>query len=249
MKRTDHGRIEYPQGISASDRRLCRRIIAAVASHAINYQNILVGCSTGLDSTVLAHALAQAVKIQPYSLDNLPIRRGLIYVNHNLRPEEIQKEIEHLFKLQGDLRYHYAKIGSVDISGPGNIQDKAREARYSCIAEAMISEKTPNSAVFIAHHANDVAETKLFQIITGRKVSGISWRMVWDNVVFIRPLLEFSRADLEKYQEIWDLEYCEDSSNEGDKYSRNKIRHHLIPWIEENINPGIIRTLSKEPLE
>ena len=129
-------------------------------------------------------------------------------------------------------------------SGP-SLQDRARYARYKALAE--LAPKF--SVVMTAHNLNDNAETKLYQFLKGQKANGIpSFRRldstdVLSHVYLSRPLLQFSRKDIEVYARCFRLKWCEDSSNKTDHYARNKIRHHLIPWIETNINSGIIKML------
>jgi tRNA(Ile)-lysidine synthase len=52
-----------------------------------------------------------------------------------------------------------------------------------------------------------------------------------------------TRESIERYAKIWNLSWSEDSSNCKDKYTRNRIRNELIPWIKENVNAGIVKTL------
>jgi tRNA(Ile)-lysidine synthase len=104
-------------------------------------------------------------------------------------------------------------------------------------------------AVFTAHNANDDAETKLFQFLRGRKEQpGIPTTRKLNetsSVLLVRPLLNFSRKDLERYARCFALTWCEDASNATDDYTRNKLRHHLIPWVETHVNPGFVNMLNK----
>ena len=104
--------------------------------------------------------------------------------------------------------------------------------------------------VLLAHHANDVAESRLFQFLTGRDTGGIREDFVQRDeeseqyVIFKRPLLSFTKEDLVRYAEAWGLVWCEDRSNSTNKYTRNWIRNKLIPLIEKDLNPGIVKMLS-----
>ena len=249
--RTDVGRVEYPQGISAQERRFCRRIYGAInapywALRDEDPPDIIVACSGGLDSTVLAHAFAMAKTIQPGSP---AIVKHLAYVNHNLRPkEEIDKDIAHVMALGDKLNYKSTDI--VDVNVPeGNVQAEARETRYDSLVKLALAWNS--DTVLLAHHANDVAETKLWQFLTGRYVDGIPLihsrrdTRTLRNVHFQRPLIEFTREELLDYARIWKLDWVEDSSNASRKYARNRIRNELIPWIEKEINPGIVKMLAK----
>jgi tRNA(Ile)-lysidine synthase len=252
--RTDVGKIEYPKGISAQERRFCRRIYSAInapmwrGTPDDNYPDVIVACSGGLDSTVLAHAFAMAKIISPDVYDR-PVLKRLAYVNHNLRPqEEIDRDIAHVKKLGQALGYSTTDI--IDVQVPkGNVQAEAREVRYDSLVT--LARAWGSNTVLLGHHANDVAETKLWQFITGRYVDGISPISVRpleegsSGVYFQRPLIEFTREELYDYAKIWQLDWVEDSSNASRKYARNRIRQELIPWIENEINPGVVKMLAK----
>jgi tRNA(Ile)-lysidine synthase len=245
--RTDKGKISWPKRISSADRRFCRGIYGSLEFFyrcVPTYRerigclplvtNFAIACSAGLDSTVLAHAHAQARTLMGESLRN----DLLVYVNHNLRPpEEIDTDIQHVRGLSS-LGYSVQDINVV--IEPGNIQAQASAARYEALAK-----EAQTRTVLLAHHANDVAETKLWQFLTGREPNGISEFLTRHRVMFARPLLPFTREDLEKYARIWDLSWHEDSTNQTNKYARNRIRQELIPWIEKEINPGIVKMLSR----
>lgn len=255
MRRTDKGKVIYPKGISAEGRRFCRDIynhmvrfyqVVIPQRRAVvglnNSDTFLIACSGGLDSTVLAHAHAQVCTLLDWKLGKIA------YVNHNLRPPaEIIAETAQVLRLADDFGYepHYPVI---EVPDEGNIQALARERRYDVLAS--IARKSEPDNILTAHHANDVAETKLWQFLTGRPVAGITEGMVWGkdaatSVFIARPLLPFTREELMKYASIWDLKWAEDSSNETNKYARNRIRQELIPWIEKELNPGIVKMLAK----
>lgn len=261
MRRTDKGKVVYPKGISAEDRRFCRDIY----NHMIEFYKIvvpqnltrvgfqksdtyLIACSGGLDSTVLAHAHAHTCTLLGWPLGKI------VYVNHNLRPDkEIIAEIAQVMELAHDLGYD-PQHPLIEIPDEGNVQALARERRYDVLASIARKSQDEHSTVpdniLTAHHANDVAETKLWQFLTGRPVVGITEVMVWgrdaaESVFVARPLLPFTREDLSRYASIWGLKWAEDSSNGSSKYARNRIRQELIPWIEKELNPGIVKMLAK----
>jgi len=250
--RTDDGKITYPKGISAQDRRFCRNVYDAIndtwlqGTAVRSTERIIVACSSGLDSTVLAHAFAMAKTIESCCYEK-PVEKHLVYINHQLRPQyEIENDIGHVTTL-GDYLGYQTHLLKIDVP-PGNVQAQAREARY--IALTNFAEREYSHNVLLGHHANDVAETKLWQFLTGREVTGIPDQAVrkssaggW-SVYFHRPLIHFTRKDLERYLAIWNLSWQEDSTNTTLKYARNRIRQELIPWIEKEVNPGIVKMLS-----
>lgn len=257
FRRTDEGKVLWPQGISSEDRRFCRDIYASLINHDIGRlpstyaqaglkqgNNTIIGCSGGLDSTVLAHAYVQRTIIRPRLNDKL-ISTTLIYIDHNLRSrDEIDLDIQQVNYLAKslDVKSDIVKIKVQD----GNVQSQAREARYDAMVR--VASQSSSASVYLAHHINDVAETKLWQFLTGRQVVGINRTFIRNNIIFSRPLLDFTREDLLRYAGIWNLNWHEDYTNSTDKYARNRIRHELIPWIEKEINPGIIKMLGKSNL-
>lgn len=251
MRKTDVGKIIYPTGLSVAQRRRARSIITAIASTFDEAQVIVVACSGGIDSTVLTHALSQALRIRPTNKLGQNIVGTACYINHNLRPEENKIEIEHVTQLNSNLSFNTPpQNGSIGY-GPG-IQMRAREIRYNLLHNVVLNyaEKynsdSNGTRLWTAHSANDQAETKLYQFIKGIKPVGIRRKYKvkpLNKFSLERPLLDFTREDIEEYAKCFGLTWCEDSSNKTENYSRNKIRHSLIPWIKENINAGIVNSM------
>jgi tRNA(Ile)-lysidine synthetase-like protein len=248
----DHQPILYCQGLSVSDRRLCRRIIVAVRQAGNDSCIRVVACSGGIDSTVLVHALGQGLRIQPYNSSGQRIEASAVYINHNLRKEEVLAEDKHVRDLTSQhLTFQIPSI-QLQIGYEPGIQERARNARYQALVElgqTLLSDPTRQSAevaIFTGHTKNDQVETRLMSFLKGRASSGIPHhRTLSAGIVVHRPLLGVSRAEIQRYAQCFRLTWCEDSSNSLDGYTRNKIRHHLVPWIEQHINPGLTKTLGK----
>lgn len=255
IKRTDVGRIQYPQGLPLSDRRHCRRMIVAVAESLKQCEHAVVSCSAGIDSTVLVHATGQAIRIQPQNEAGRVTKATAVYLNHLLRPNEVSKEVDHVEKLSQEYLSYVTPAITLDVKKGVGLQERARDARYEALellVRKLQNEESQTIHIMTAHNSNDDAETKIFQFLKGKKALGISAAQSFrslDRVFLTRPFLKFSREDIERYAKAFHLSWCEDSSNETDAYTRNKIRHHLIPWIEENINPGVVKTLSRAVVE
>jgi tRNA(Ile)-lysidine synthase len=248
FRRTDKGKIAWPKGISSEDRRFCRGIYGKMEFFyrcVPNYRErigcrpyeagFVIGCSAGLDSTALTHIHVQTRTLMGASVKD----DSLIYINHNLRSnEEIAEDVRHVEKLAIQLGCGCCTV-SVCLE-PGNVQAQASVARYKALAD-----NAQTRTVLLAHHANDVAETKLWQFLTGREPNGMSAFLTRHGVMYTRPLLSFTRDELERYVGIWNFTWKEDSTNCTSKYARNRIRQELIPWIEKELNPGIVKMLSK----
>lgn len=247
MHRTDVGKIPWPPKTTTGTKVFCRSIynnlLVTPTPNTIDHYPVIIACSGGIDSTVLAHAFCMKNIISP--LDK-PYRPTLVYINHQLRDEEeIGKDIIHVLNLSNLLGFDIQAY-AVEVKA-GNVQAQAREARYKALTKAAIDIGN-GCCVLLAHNANDVAETKLFQFLTGRVVNGIENHIVRTHysktVNFWRPLLRYTREDLIRYAGIWGLEWSEDSTNGTGKYTRNRIRNELIPWVEDNVNSSVVKVLA-----
>lgn len=117
----------------------------------------------------------------------------------------------------------------------------ARDLRYEWFEE--LRKTNRHEYILTAHHANDNLETFLINLIRGTGPEGLSGISEKNHKV-IRPLLSFSRKEIEAYAAENKLEWREDSSNASDKYMRNKIRHQLVPVMME-LNPQLLQSFAK----
>lgn len=122
-----------------------------------------------------------------------------------------------------------------------SVEMAARDLRYRWF-EAL-RQGLQFDYIAIAHNANDQAETVLLNWTRGTGLRGLCGMQPLKGHL-LRPMLSFSRARILEYAEKAGIRYREDATNASDAYSRNKIRHHVIPQLEQ-INPDFLRTLSK----
>lgn len=120
-------------------------------------------------------------------------------------------------------------------------QVAARELRYSWFYE--LSDTENFEYILTAHHADDNLETFLINFVRGTGLDGLTGIPAQNDIV-IRPLLIFSRQEIEYYAKENNIEWREDSSNASDKYLRNKIRHNLVPILKE-LNPDFLSSFQK----
>ena len=113
-----------------------------------------------------------------------------------------------------------------------NIQSAAREIRYNWWQDLV--KKGDYDFVATAHHRDDAIETVFINLLRGTGIKGLTGIPVKRDY-FIRPLIEVSRADIEDFAAHHNIPFRTDSSNETDDYHRNRIRHHLIPFVKEFI--------------
>ncbi len=190
-----------------------------------NNDRIVVGCSTGPDSMALVDML---LKIR----DKYNLYLVIAHVNHNVRKEsEIEEEFLRNYCLENNLIFETMKIEEY---GDDNFHNEARNIRYNFF-ESLIQKYEANY-LMTAHHGDDLMETILMRLVRGSNLNGYSgFREVvdMDDYKIIRLLIRFTKAELEEYDKINNVKYFIDSSNSKDKYTRNRYRKYLLPFLKE----------------
>jgi len=198
---------------------------------------LLAGISGGIDSVVLAELLHRA-----------GMAFAVAHCNFNLRGEE--SDLDEAFVRQLALKYDkpiYSK--SFDTSGVAaergiSIEMAARDLRYEWFEE--IRRNYHYDWIVVAHHLDDQAETFFLNLARGTGISGLTGMKAVNGKV-VRPLLFASRKEIEQFAAENYLDYREDSSNTLTEFQRNKIRHLILPLLEE-LNPsfrfGLQETIS-----
>ena len=179
-----------------------------------------IGFSGGLDSTVLLHALAQLP---------LPVQLRALHINHQISPNADTWQTQCAdFCAQHAVPFHAEKV-RVENTGKG-IEDAARAVRYSVFEKNL----APGDYLLTAHHANDQAETLLLRLMRGTGPRGLaamaSVRTLGAGLL-ARPLLHFTRAELEAYAQVHQLGWVDDESNLDDDYDRNFLRNQVMPLL------------------
>lgn len=196
------------------------------------YSKIYVGFSGGLDSTVLLHALLQ----QPLLKNKI----YAIHVNHGLSKNANLWQLHcQDFCNQNSIKLF---ISTVSIQSLNNIEQQARIARYNEFVKVMET----NDCLALAHHQNDQAETILLQILRGSGINGlagIAQSKKLGNGMLIRPFLQHDRNTLEHYANKHNLTWVDDESNFNESFSRNYLRHKVMPLIQ-NKWPGFTKNFS-----
>ncbi|MCL5267654.1 MAG: tRNA lysidine(34) synthetase TilS [Bacteroidetes bacterium] len=200
---------------------------------------IIVGVSGGIDSVVLLDLLMELRG--SYRLDI-----SVAHINHQLRGDESDQDQKFVEKLAEDYGIecfvHVADVKAFMVEHKASLQVGAREIRYKFFETVKILKNFTKIAT--AHNANDNAETVLLNLLRGSGANGLAGIPIVRNDI-IRPLLFAERNEIEQYAKLKSLKYREDSSNLKDYYTRNFIRHSLLPQIQERINPGAIGTLNR----
>jgi len=194
---------------------------------------VLLAVSGGVDSMVMSHLFFQ-----------MNINLGIIHCNFSLRANESDKD-EKMVRDYADKHNipFYSKQFNTKSYAKENglsVQMAARELRYSWFEEIRV--KKGYDTIAVAHNLNDNVETLLINLIRGTGISGLTGMKPAINRI-IRPLLFASREDIIVYCKQNYIAYREDMSNAETKYTRNKIRHLIIPLLKE-INPSVEYTLN-----
>ena len=189
-------------------------------------ERIVIGLSGGVDSICLFHILREL----GYELE-------AVHVNHGIRGEEAERDEAFVRKLCGqyNIPFHGYGYDVPKISKEKHLSEEeaGRMVRRQAFSEVM--KKTGGKYIALAHHGNDRAETFLFHLSRGTGVKGLSTMKAVENRL-IRPLLWAKRTEIEQYVQEMGYEFVEDATNASVEYTRNKIRHQMIPLFEE-INP------------
>ncbi len=193
---------------------------------------VLVAVSGGFDSTALLYLL-NSLKAK------LHIKLYAVHLNHKLRGKD--SELDEKFvkdtcrKLRVPLISKSIDVAKFAQKNKLGIEEAARKARYSFFEE--ISAKLKLDKIALAHNADDNIETFLMRLIRGTGLKGLTGiPAVRGNI--IRPLIQTSRKDIEKYLKSKKIAPRTDMSNFDIKYTRNKIRHILLPALMRR-NPSI----------
>lgn len=188
-------------------------------------EHVLLAISGGLDSVVLAYLLSQ---------NNFQF--SLAHMNFQLRAEDSDKDEEFVRQLaiQLDVKFFVKKV-YID-KNAGSTQIQARNLRYNWFNELM--DKYSFDKLLTAHHANDLLETALLNLSRGTGIRGLRSILPLQNRI-ARPLLFAEKSELEEFANRESIEWREDSSNASDHYTRNRIRHHIMPQLLE-LNPNLL---------
>ncbi len=185
--------------------------------------SVVVGVSGGADSMCLLFLMSEIKDILGFSL-------SAVHVNHGIRG----------ISADGDQRYvekECEKLGipcfSVREDVPGYAREKglSEEEAGRIIRYRAFRERKPDR-IAVAHHAEDSAETTLFNLFRGTGLKGLSGIKPVSGDL-IRPLLFFTKEEIEEYCRSKGIEYRQDETNSEDGYSRNRIRHYIIPEAEK----------------
>lgn len=207
----------------------------------LNYgDKVIVGVSGGPDSMSLLHIL---IKLK----DKYGLSLYAAHVNHSLRGIESDQDEEFVreYCRKEGIGFYSRKVDIGRISSERGVSTETtgREERYAFFKE--LKDELHADKIALAHNANDQAETILMRIIRGTGIEGLAGIKPVRDGIFIRPLIEIARTEIEKYCEENGIEPRIDRTNSENIYSRNKIRLELIPYLNNNFKCNIVDGLNR----
>ena len=205
---------------------------------------VIVGISGGGDSVCLLFLLSKYQKRRPFHLLG-------IHVNHGIRGQEALRDQEYAKKLCERLGvpftvYTYS-VPAIAQQEKRSLEEAGRMVRRRAFEEkaASLGKK---AVIALAHHENDNAETVLHNLIRGTKAAGMGGirpiQEIGEGVAYIRPLLKVTREEIETYLRQQQIPWMTDSTNQELEYTRNRIRHKILPEMEK-INPKAVSHIAQ----
>lgn len=211
-------------------------------------ETALLAVSGGIDSICLASLFLNS---------SAGRRFAVAHCNFHLRGEDSDSDEALVAAWCGrnGVRYHKADFDTEQYASSHNISIEmaARELRYDWFAS--LCQDNGYYGVAVAHNANDNAETLILNLLRGTGLRGITGMQVesvvpvtrdeLSGVRLLRPMLSFSREQIEEYVAANSLEYHDDRTNAETVYKRNRIRHLVFP-VFESLNPSFLTTFARE---
>ena len=191
---------------------------------------IAIACSGGPDSMCLLDLL-----MKEFNHNQIIC----IHINHNIRQEsKIEEEYIKKYCDENNIMLELKTLHETDIS-----EENLRNKRYEFFKN--IIKKYNLKLLFMAHHNDDLIETVLMRITRGSNLKGylgFEKEMTVNNFTIVRPLVEKSKEEIIKYNQENKIKFFTDLSNNDVNYTRNKIRHKVLPILKE-INPNLKQSI------
>ena len=195
---------------------------------------IAIALSGGVDSIVLFHLLVTEYKDSYKEL-------VVFHINHGLREESYEEaEFVEKFVKDFDVKFYKEELNMSDLERDSHTSEEmlARELRYQAFNKMAKLEGV--TKLLTAHHKNDQVENILMRLLTGRSIDhslAICEEIEMAGLNIYRPLLNSLKAELEEYAKGKNLYYYVDATNFDTDYTRNNIRHNIVPLLND-INSG-----------
>lgn len=200
---------------------------------------VIAGVSGGADSVCLLFVLLELQK-------ELGFQLVAAHVNHGLRGEAADADeayVKELCKEHGiSCETYFANVELIAKNRKQSTEEAGREVRKEFFRQVL--EKYHGTKIALAHHQNDSAETFLLNLARGTGLKGLGGIAPVNGNV-IRPLLCVERNEIEVYLQERGIRYCVDETNAGDAYTRNRIRNHVLPYLEREVNGKTVEHMNE----
>lgn len=224
---------------------MIQKTIDKVCQYMLDYHmpvknsHVIIGVSGGADSMCLLFVMLQLRK-------RLNMTVTAVHINHGLRGDEADADqafTEHFCKLHGiECVTFHTDIRALADKEKISEEEAGRKYRYTCFEQ--VKNEYHADCIAVAHHQDDQAETVLFNLARGSGLSGLSGiAPVRDDI--IRPLLCLNRREIEAVLKAVDIDFQTDRTNFDTNYTRNKLRHKVIPYMVSEINSETVAHISK----
>jgi len=195
---------------------------------------VVAAVSGGADSVCLLHLLVSFRRLFDLEIQT-------VHVHHGLRGEEADRDAQFVRELSKEWEVPclvvYRDAAAYAREKGLSVEEAGREIRYKVFHEAC--GQADSTRIAVAHHQEDQAETILHNLFRGSGLKGLGGMApVRGNI--IRPLLCIGRREIMDYLKEHGISYCQDSTNDSMDYTRNKLRHKVIPMACREINPGAV---------
>ena len=218
--------------------KLQEKVKQTIQAHRMCRQGdrILIGVSGGADSLALMYVL--------YDLaETLSVELGVCYLNHGLRPQAAEKEAVFVQEKATALGLPCLQ-GRAEINqDAGSVEERARIERYAFFKRT--AKVNGYTKIAVGHHMEDNAESVLMHLLRGSGIRGLSGIAPVTHDGIIRPLINCRKADILAFLEAAGHTHMQDESNNDLRFQRNRVRHDVMPYLEQNFHPKVIETLNR----
>ena len=222
---------------------IVQKILEYVKEHELIVieDHIIVGVSGGADSICLLFMLKELQS-------SLPFQLSVVHVEHGIRGEDSEADAAFVEKIcrENQLSFSQYSYDILKLAKQEGISVEAagRKARYESFFKEC--KKRGGTKVAVAHHENDQAETIIWNMVRGTGAKGFGGMEPYKEMEYpiIRPLLCISRKEVEVYLKQKQYSYREDETNGELIYTRNKIRHKVLPYMEQELNANAVRHIT-----
>lgn len=205
----------------------------------VKEDKVIVGVSGGADSVCLLFVLLKLRK-------SMGIEIVAVHVNHGIRGASACEDEAFVRRLCGqhDVKcvVYHENVESIAKKRKQSVEEAGRDVRREAFEKTLSLEN--GTKIAMAHHQNDNAETLLMNLARGTGLRGLGGIQPVNGKT-IRPLLCLNRNEIESYLNGIGCGWCQDETNEENDYTRNRLRHFVIPVLEEQVNAQAVRHMNE----